>query len=215
MYLTKIDLLPRQWSIQRALGDCQQLHQMIMGLFETDRKSAGVLYRVREDSCALAVYLYSNRPVNRERILPGMRFSGERELTPWLDAMGEGQIWNFDLLASPTKKVVRGEGKNSQRRVLRTLEERCAWLERKGDQNGFRLLNCREIEGSQLTGRHTQERGGTDVSGSVSLSGNAPDYRCGAIPKSCAGRNWTGEILWSRDAPAKPITVQKAPYMRG
>lgn len=160
MYLTKIDLLPRQWSIQRALGDCQQLHQMIMGLFETDRKSAGVLYRVREDSCALAVYLYSNRPVNRERILPGMRFSGERELTPWLDAMGEGQIWNFDLLASPTKKVVRGEGKNSQRRVLRTLEERCAWLERKGDQNGFRLLNCREIEGSQLTGRHTQERGG-------------------------------------------------------
>ena len=160
MYLTKIDLLPRQWSIQRALGDCQQLHQMIMGLFETDRKSAGVLYRVREDSCALAVYLYSNRPVNRERILPGMRFSGERELTPWLDAMGEGQVWNFDLLASPTKKVVRDGGKNSQRRVLRTLEERCAWLERKGDQNGFRLLNCREIEGSQLTGRHTQERGG-------------------------------------------------------
>ncbi|MGI5928087.1 type I-E CRISPR-associated protein Cas6/Cse3/CasE [Pseudoflavonifractor sp.] len=160
MYLTKIDLLSRQWSIQRALGDCQQLHQMIMGLFETDRKSAGVLYRVREGSCALAVYLYSNRPVNRERILPGMRFSGERELTPWLDAMGEGQIWNFDLLASPTKKVVRGEGKNSQRRVLRTLEERCAWLERKGDQNGFRLLNCREIEGSQLTGRHTQKRGG-------------------------------------------------------
>ena len=58
MYLTKIDLLPHHRDIQRRLGDCQQFHQMIMGLFESDRKDAQVLYRVRQDRNALAVYLY-------------------------------------------------------------------------------------------------------------------------------------------------------------
>ena len=160
MYLTKIDLSPQRREIQQALGNCQRLHQMVMGLFESDRKSAGVLYRVREDRHTLAVYLYSNRPVNREHLLPGMHFSGERDLTFWLDAMQDGQVWRFDLLASPTKKVMQGGGKNSQRRILRTLEERCAWLTKKGEQNGFRLLNCQELEGGQLTGRHVPERGG-------------------------------------------------------
>ena len=98
MYLTKIDLIPQQRGIRQVLGDCQQLHQMIMGLFESDRKSSGVIYRVREDRYALAIYLYSNRPVNRERLLPGMHFSGERDLTPWLNTMQKGQIWRFDLL---------------------------------------------------------------------------------------------------------------------
>ena len=45
MYLTKIDLIPQQRGIRQALGDCQQLHQMIMGLFESDRKSSGVQVR--------------------------------------------------------------------------------------------------------------------------------------------------------------------------
>lgn len=160
MYLTKIDLLPHHKDIQRRLGDCQQFHRMIMGLFESDRKDAQVLYRVRQDRNALAVYLYSSRPVNRDRVLPGMHFCGQRDLTPWLESMQQGQVWHFDLLASPTKKVAQDGRKNSQRRILRTLDERIAWLARKGVQNGFELLSCQELEGGQFTGRHTQERGG-------------------------------------------------------
>lgn len=160
MYLTKIDLVLQQRGIHRALGDCQQLHQMIMGLFESDRKSAGVLYRVREDHHTAAIYLYSTRPVDRERLLEGMRFSGQRDLTAWLGTLRAGQVWRFDLLASPSKKVGQDGSKNSRRRILRTLGERCAWLERKGEQNGFRLLDCQELEGGQLIGRHGQERGG-------------------------------------------------------
>ena len=76
MYLTKIDLIPQQRGIRQVLGDCQQLHQMIMVLFESDRKSSGVIYRVREDRYALAIYLYSNRPSNRERLLPDMHLHG-------------------------------------------------------------------------------------------------------------------------------------------
>lgn len=160
MYLTRIDLDSHNRGLLRAVGDCQQLHQIIMRLFESDRKSADVLYRVRKDSRMLAVYIYSNRAIDRERLLPGMNLAGQRDLTAWLDTMREGQNWSFDLLASPTKKVMQDGRKNSQRRILRTMNERFAWLERKGTQNGFRLLYCKELEGGQMTGRHAQERGG-------------------------------------------------------
>ena len=49
MYLTKIDLSIGNRGIQRALGDCQELHRIVMGLFEASRKDAGVLYRLRVD----------------------------------------------------------------------------------------------------------------------------------------------------------------------
>ena len=160
MYLTKIDLSIGNRGIQRALGDCQELHRMVMGLFETGRKDAGVLYRLRERGSERAIYLYSARPVQKARLLPGMRFSGEQDLSHWLQNMREGQIWQFDLLASPCKKVAREGKSNSQRRVLRTIEERCGWLARKGEQNGFQLISLQELEGNQRSGRHTEERGG-------------------------------------------------------
>ena len=133
---------------------------MVMGLFEASRKDAGVLYRLRERGSETAIYLYSAQLVQKARLLPGMRFSGERDLSHWLQNMREGQIWQFDLLASPCKKVAREGKSNSQRRVLRTIEERCGWLARKGEQNGFQLISLQELEGSQRSGRHTEERGG-------------------------------------------------------
>ena len=65
MYLTRIDLDSHNRGLLRAVGDCQQLHQIIMRLFESDRKSADVLYRIRKDSRMLAVYIYSNRAIDR------------------------------------------------------------------------------------------------------------------------------------------------------
>lgn len=113
MYLTKIDLIPQQRGIRQALGDCQQLHQMIMGLFESDRKSSGVIYRVREDRYALAIYLYSNRPANRERLLPGMHFSGERDLTPWLNACRRGRFGDLICWHRLQKRWRRRTGKTA------------------------------------------------------------------------------------------------------
>ena len=160
MYLTKIELSIQNRGIQRALGDCQELHRIVMGLFEASRKDAGVLYRLRERGSEAAIYLYSAQPIQKDRLLPGMQFSGERDLSHWLRGMRNGQIWRFDLLASPCKKVAQEGKSNSQRRVLRTVEERCSWLARKGEQNGFQLVSLQELEGSQRFGRHAEERGG-------------------------------------------------------
>ena len=105
MYLTKIDLERASRRIQFALADCQQLHRLVMGLFGTDRKSSHVLYRLRDQDRALSLYLYSDGPIDQARLLPGMHFAGERDLSDWLSQMEAGQIRGFDLLAAPTKKV--------------------------------------------------------------------------------------------------------------
>lgn len=160
MYLTKIELERASRRIQFALADCQQLHRLVMGLFGTDRKSSHVLYRLRNQARTLALYLYSDGPIDQTRLLSGMRFAGERDLSDWLSRMEQGQVRGFDLLAAPTKKVKTETSRNSQRRILRTQEERLAWLTRKGEQNGFRLLQCQELENHQQSGNHKKDAGG-------------------------------------------------------
>ena len=46
MYLTKINMPIADRGVQRALGDCQQMHRMITGLFDTSRTGSQVLYRL-------------------------------------------------------------------------------------------------------------------------------------------------------------------------
>ena len=159
MYLTKISLQPQAPHVRRALTDCQQMHRQVSGLFGTDRKKGDILYRLRTEQGSCALYLYSAMPVDRSRLLPGMNFAGERDLTDWLNDMVSGQVWGFDLLAVPAKKIPKEGHKNSQRRILRTEEERMAWLARKGEQYGFQILNAREQESVRKFGRHSQPGG--------------------------------------------------------
>ncbi len=171
MYLTKIELSTANRTTWRALGDFQQLHRLVMGLFGTDRQTAHVLYRVREEQRQIALYLYSDRRILREKLLGFMTLSGERDLTGWTADMAQGQCWRFDLLASPCKKVPRQGQKNSQRRILRTMEERMQWMCRKAEQNGFRIRECRELEGSSRFGRHGAAQGGKMVLDSYHYQG--------------------------------------------
>ena len=160
MYLTKINMPIADRGVQRALGDCQQMHRMITGLFDTSRTDSQVLYRLYCGRGVCCVYIYSSAPVKHERLLPNMELIGERDVTRWLESLSEGQSQSFDLLAWPSKKVSDGIAKNSRRRVLRTEEERLAWLARKAEQNGFELINVRELESAQQPGRHDEEHGG-------------------------------------------------------
>lgn len=156
MYLTKIDLRPDERTIQFALANCQQMHRHVTGLFGTDRKSAQVLYRLRQERGCNAIYLYSACPVDASRLLRGMTLAGQRDLTGWVSEFAAGQRWQFDLLAAPMKKVSAEGRKNSQRRILRTAEERMQWLARKAEQSGFRVLTVRELEYVRQSGRRPE-----------------------------------------------------------
>lgn len=160
MYLVKIVFPLQNRRIQEALADCQKMHQLVTGFCGTDRKSSNLLYRVRMEFNQNAIYLYSNQAIDEARILSPMRLIGQKDISAWISGMQEGMTKRFDLLALPTKKVAQNTGKNSQRRVLKTLEERLAWMQKKSTQFGFQLLAVNELEHVRQTGKHASESGG-------------------------------------------------------
>lgn len=159
MYLTKIEMSLSDPAVRAALRDLQKMHRLASGLYQLPRREAELLYRVRAQGASVTLYLYAALPVDRDRLLPGMFLKGERELSGWLAAMQPGQLWGFDLLTMPSKKVADGESANSRRRVLRTQEERLAWLARKAEQNGFAILDVREAAGEKAGALHAEEKG--------------------------------------------------------
>ena len=158
MYLSKIDMDRSCRSIRSAMVDCQKMHRLLMGLFDMPRQKAQVLYRIKEQGMRIAVYLYSAVPVIEERLVPGMTLAGQRNVSSWLDSMKNGRFQRFDLLVMPSKKVP-GAGKNSQRRVLRTQEERTAWLRRKAEQSGFEICAMVEQGNTSFYGEHPNADG--------------------------------------------------------
>ena len=160
MYLTKIDLELSNRTVCAALGDCQKMHRLLNGLFDSSRQDVQLLYRVRGRGRDCSVYLYSSCPIRLEKLLPFMTLEGQRDLSGWLDTMKPGRRLRFDLLTMPSKKEPQETGKNSRRRILKTEEERLAWMERKAAQNGFALVQMRELETVGFTGKHSQEQGG-------------------------------------------------------
>ena len=160
MYLTIIELDLGNRTVRGALGDCQRMHRLLNGLFANSRGEVQLLYRVQNSGRNCGVYLYSESPVIREKLLPFMVLAGERDVSAWQSTMTEGRRVRFDLLTMPSKKVAQADGKNSRRRVLRTEEERMAWLARKASRNGFEILSVQELEATSFAGNHEAEQGG-------------------------------------------------------
>lgn len=155
MYLIKIEMNRRD--ARGLLADCQQMHRFITGFFGTDRQSGQILYRTNLVQNKLCIYIYAQSPAEH---IPDNCEVRQRDITAWLDSMGEGQIWSFDLIAAPTKKVASEGKKNSQRRILRQPQERQEWLERKAAQNGFSIIQAQEQEQLHVSGKHKSDKGG-------------------------------------------------------
>lgn len=155
MYLIKVEMDRRE--ARGLLADCQQMHRFVTGFFGTDRQSSQILYRTNLVQNKLAIYLYAQTQAEH---IPENCHVQQRDITSWLDSMEVGQIWNFDLIACPSKKVATEGQKNSRRRILREPGERQAWLERKAEQNGFSILRAQEQEQIHVSGKHENNRGG-------------------------------------------------------
>ena len=161
MYLTKLELPLSDPGVRTALWDAQRMHRLVCGFFNASREEAELLYRSRVRGRLVELYLYSCRPVDPARLLPGMRLAAQRDVSAWLDAMRVGGVYGFQLETAPNKKVAEDGAKNSRRRALRTAEEREAWLRRKAEQNGFQILSVEENPGEKRTARHPAEVGGS------------------------------------------------------
>ena len=161
MYLTKLELDLTNPGIRAALRDAQKIHQLVTGLFQCARKDAEILFRCRCRGIHTDLYMYSACPVDPDRVLAGMRLAAQRDVTPWLGTMEAGNVFSFQLVTAPFRKVAEDGARNSRRRALRTQEERLAWLQRKAEQGGFRVLSVEEKPAEKLTARHAPENGGS------------------------------------------------------
>ena len=157
MYLIKVEVELNLRKDSGLLTDCQQMHRFVTGFFGTDRQSGQILYRTNLVQSKLCIYLYARTPAE---YIPDNCQVQQRDVTAWLDSMEEGQLWSFDLIAVPAKKVACEGRKNSQRRILRLPQERQAWLARKAEENGFAVLQAQELEQLHVSGKHKADKGG-------------------------------------------------------
>ncbi|MBR6186633.1 MAG: type I-E CRISPR-associated protein Cas6/Cse3/CasE [Clostridia bacterium] len=154
MYLSRLDLSISSPAVRQALRNCQDMHKTLMKGFDVAREEAGMLYRVVRTEAAISIYVQSLARPQWERIEKS-RFQCARmqDISAILEKLRQDTVLRFSLLACPSKKV-KGDGKNSQRVLLRGAEERLEWLKREGEKHGFALLEAHEAAKEQkLSGR--------------------------------------------------------------
>lgn len=148
MFLAKFRLDIRHPSVRQCLRDCHDMHRSLMSAFPdgVPRAENSVLYRIMTLGGETYLYLSSavepdTEPLSKRGFSP----AGIRCVDALRDIFIPGSRWRYDLLAAPSKKVKAEGRKNSRRVALSMPEERSAWLDCKGAQNGFRPLSLREM----------------------------------------------------------------------
>lgn len=162
LYLSRliVDALSRP--ARRDLGDCHQLHRTVLGAFPQApagipaRDHFGLLYRAEPVDGAprlIRLLVQSNVAPDWTRLPPGylgpdpdMRGNPSvRSVSPEYEHIQDGMALIFRLRANPTKKLSDrtpgSENKLLGKRVaLLREDDQLAWLARKGERHGFRLL---------------------------------------------------------------------------
>ncbi len=171
MYLSQLILNPRSRRVQREIAEPYQMHRSIMrafpdGLTEGDER---VLFRLdagRDGVLTLLVQSWT---------LPDWSWLAEPKAQGYLLPVGEpnpavkafdlnvapGQILAFRLRANPTVKhwYDNDKGEKEPKRIgLYREEEQKAWLERKGQEAGFRLLSARSNGQQDVRGTISRDK---------------------------------------------------------
>lgn len=149
MYLTKLRLDIRRENIQKALGDCSEMHRDIQRMFGCERKAANILYRLVDNGGHPSVYIYSDKPLNADMVtVGGYSWVASMDMTDALNSIKEGDSFRFELVAYPSKKVRSSEGHHSKRVPIKTPAEQIDWLLRQANNKGFRVLDVTINKGS-------------------------------------------------------------------
>lgn len=161
MYLSRLMLNPQNRRVQREVAYPYELHRSLMRAFPNDLKKdeERVLFRLelgRNGALTLLVQSWTlpdwswlAEPEARGYLLP------VAEPNPAVKAfdldLAKGQVLAFRLRANPTAKRTFDDKK---RRVgIYDEEEQFAWLKRKGDSGGFRVLSARTGDQEDVAGK--------------------------------------------------------------
>lgn len=155
IYLSRLVLNPRSPDVLRDLGNPYQLHRTLMSGFPPNMPPGErVLFRVEVQRIEpfLSILVQSHNKPDWEK-LARSNYLNRPAAVKTVDLRPEaGQVFRFRLLANPTKRL-RSDGTADGPRVGLTREEdQLAWLLRKGERHGFRVLEARTAKVAQPDG---------------------------------------------------------------
>lgn len=139
---------PYALATKNRLKDQYSWHQALWKSFPgCDRGSRDFLSRVEKTERGYTVYLLSSN----EPVCPPWCPPEYWEITRIKDPFLDHQYYRFDLLANPTRKLMKIDGngiptKNGRRQAYLRPQEQMEWLKRKGDLGGFRILDVPPLE---------------------------------------------------------------------
>ena len=161
MYLSRLEINPRNREVRRDLSDVYQMHRTVMSAFpdvkdgQEARADLAVLYRIEIAGRGGGVVLMvqSRAQPCWTHLTPDYLSDSDgevgnpatRDMTNVLAALHERQVLRFRLRANPTKKIETKSGpdgrrQNGRRVDLRTETQQLEWLSRRAEQAGFGLI---------------------------------------------------------------------------
>ena len=173
IYLTRMTLNPRSNQVRSEVSDPRELHRTISRGFpaivnppgtlkhleKTPRNEYNILHRLDIERHRGKAFLLVQAEREPDWSFLDADYADEietKEVGEKYEAIENGMRLIFRLQANPTKRVGKsdekaderfkpsGEKKEIRRRVeLRTDEERFNWLERQGEQFGFKIENLK------------------------------------------------------------------------
>lgn len=153
IYLSAIPLDTRSRTAQRLLGNPYEMHCAIMRAFPTPHGDRP-LFRTEEGGAGARVLVQHLQEVDWSRAFGDEMLAGPPGQKPVPLQPQPGQSLRFLLRANPTKRLPHPDGaaggKTGPRVDLRTEAEQSAWLERKAEAGGFRLVHLRVVDQGAL-----------------------------------------------------------------
>ena len=154
MYLSRLILNLRSRQVRSELSRPYEMHRTLLRAFptgkvhtnRTEEDATGLLFRLDEDARTGNLQLLAQSQLlpdwtylaATDYLLPAVPGNpGIREVSLQFQA---GQLLAFRLRANPTKRLSAGKSNKGKRVGIYDEEAQLAWLARKGEQHGFRLL---------------------------------------------------------------------------
>ena len=143
MYLSKLVLNPRHRQVQQEISHPYQLHRTIMRAFpEALPEGERVLYRLESSArgrdLVLLIQSHTRPDWTFLQEKPAYLLESPRVKTFDLRVKA-GDVFRFRLQANPTVKTQSTKTGKKTRVPLVREEAQLTWLQRKGEQHGFRL----------------------------------------------------------------------------
>lgn len=154
MFLSRLILNPYSWHVKKDLSNCHEMHRTILSMFPEDvninnggvRANYDILYRIfpihRPRAFELLVQSaikpnWSNLSKKYFLYIQNVKNLEIKNISNVLKVLRKNLIVRFRLMANPTQKV------DGHRYPIYGYQNRIDWLNRKGAQHGFNLINVK------------------------------------------------------------------------